>query len=94
MSNNTRATRATGSDLVTNADGKFLQRQLFNAANMALNDAMADRKVTPALLSSIHRICMDNGVVAGDAGQDALEALAAVLDEADEFDFNDVPNIY
>jgi len=48
-----------------------LQRQLYNAANQALQKAMAADDISPALLSSIQKILSEAGVVPSVAEADS-----------------------
>ena len=57
-----------------------LQATLYNAANQALLKAIDEDSVTPALLSSIHKMLADAGVQPAMKEESALWSLAGSLD--------------
>lgn len=75
-------------DQVTGADGRHLQKTLFNAANQALVKAMETDEVTPALLSSIHKIVSDIGVVLSSLDEQANSHLWSRVDSLKDGDLS------
>ena len=82
-----RKKRLVDNEGVTTRDAKNLQAELFTICHQAIQQAREEEKITPALISSIHKVVSDSGVQVGAAAADMDHPIWKVVDELEDLNF-------
>ena len=75
---------------ITTNDAKNLQAELFNICHEAISQARAEEKISPALISSIHKVVVDSGVRVGTSAADKDHPLWSITEQLEDLDFIDL----
>ncbi len=74
---------------VTSVDAKHLQAELFNICNEAISQARAEQKISPSLITAVHKVVVDSGVRVGASAGDGSHPLWNLVDQLEDFSFID-----
>ena len=77
----------TSNEGVTTSDAKNLQAELFSICHEAISQARAEEKISPALISSIHKVVVDSGVRVGIGAAGTDHPLWNLVDQIEDFNF-------
>lgn len=79
--------RQSDNEGITTNDAKNLQAELFNICHEAISQARAEEKISPALISAVHKVVVDSGVRVGASTADMDHPLWKVVDQLEDFNF-------
>jgi len=74
---------------VTSSDAKNLQAELFTICHEAINQARAAENISPALISSIHKVVADSGVRVSASASDSNHPLWNLAEQLEDISFID-----
>jgi hypothetical protein len=72
---------------ITTNDAKHLQAELFNICHEAIQQSRQEEKISPALISAVHKVVIDSGVRVGASAADMDHPLWKVVDQLEDFSF-------